>query len=429
MARTVRDTRLETRAARSRLAINHEPYWRSIVRGSHLGYRKGKRGGMWLARFRPDGGSYVKKSLGKADDVLDADGVAALSFAQAQSKAGGWFTEQARQAAGLGPDKPYTVEEAIRAYLEWYATERKALMPTTKAAETHILPSLGEIEVEKLTSQRIRQWRDELATAPARLRSGLGKPTQYRLAPSDESDDVADWQRRRKATANRVLTVLKAALNFAWQDGKVSSDEAWRRVKPFRDVDAARVRYLSTGECARLVNACDPDFRRLVQAALLTGSRYGELTAMECRDFNADSGTVSVRTSKSGKPRHVPLNDEGEALFARVTAGRVGDERIFLREDGSPWGMSHQGRRLESAAKAANITDVSFHILRHSYGSALAMQGVPMGVIAAALGHADTRMTEKHYAALAPSYVAETIRAHLPKLGIVETDNVSRLTR
>ena len=39
-----------------------------------------------------------------------------------------------------------------------------------------------------------------------------------------------------------------------------------------------------------------------------------------------------------------------------------------------------------------------------------------MGVIAEQLGHADTRMTEKHYAHLAPSYVAETIRAHFPRL-------------
>jgi hypothetical protein len=46
------------------------------------------------------------------------------------------------------------------------------------------------------------------------------------------------------------------------------------------------------------------------------------------------------------------------------------------------------------------------------------MRGVPMAVIASALGHADTRITEKHYAHLAPSYVADTIRAHLPRLGI-----------
>ena len=55
---------------------------------------------------------------------------------------------------------------------------------------------------------------------------------------------------------------------------------------------------------------------------------------------------------------------------------------------------------------------------RHTHASLLAMRRVPMGVIAAQLGHQDTRMTEKHYAHLAPSYVADTIRTHFPVLGI-----------
>jgi hypothetical protein len=44
--------------------------------------------------------------------------------------------------------------------------------------------------------------------------------------------------------------------------------------------------------------------------------------------------------------------------------------------------------------------------------------GVLMGVIAAQLGHADTRMTEKHYAHLAQSYIAQTIRANFPVLDL-----------
>jgi hypothetical protein len=52
------------------------------------------------------------------------------------------------------------------------------------------------------------------------------------------------------------------------------------------------------------------------------------------------------------------------------------------------------------------------------------MKGVGLGVIAAQLGHADTRMTERHYAHLAPSYVAETIRAHFPTLGLVSDTTV-----
>ena len=57
------------------------------------------------------------------------------------------------------------------------------------------------------------------------------------------------------------------------------------------------------------------------------------------------------------------------------------------------------------------------------------MQGVPLPVIAKQLGHADTRMTEKHYAHLAPNYVADTIRAHFPDMGIVQKDNVTALSR
>jgi integrase len=60
-------------------------------------------------------------------------------------------------------------------------------------------------------------------------------------------------------------------------------------------------------------------------------------------------------------------------------------------------------------------------ILRHACTSALAMRGVPMGVIAAQLGHSDTRMTEKHYADLSPNYVAETVRAALPQSGFWTT--------
>ena len=98
---------------------------------------------------------------------------------------------------------------------------------------------------------------------------------------------------------------------------------------------------------------------------------------------------------------------------------------VFLRADGEPWGASHQKRPLDEASARAGITPaVTFHILRHTHGSHLAMNGVPMGVIAKQLGHADTRMTEKHYAHLAPNYVAQTIRANFPRLGLGLTSTV-----
>jgi integrase len=147
-------------------------------------------------------------------------------------------------------------------------------------------------------------------------------------------------------------------------------------------------------------------------------------------DFNADAGVVTVRESKACNPRHVVLTDEGHYLFATLTAGKLADDPIFTRTDGDQWGKSHQLRPILEACKRAKIKPaISFHVLRHTHGSTLAMRGVPMGVIAEQLGHADTRMTEKHYAHLAPSYVADTIRAHFPTLGIAGEGTVRPLHR
>ncbi|MEM6781836.1 MAG: tyrosine-type recombinase/integrase [Pseudomonadota bacterium] len=64
-----------------------------------------------------------------------------------------------------------------------------------------------------------------------------------------------------------------------------------------------------------------------------------------------------------------------------------------------------------------------FHILRHTHASQLVQKGVPLPVIAAQLGHADTRICEKHYAHLTPNYIADTIRANFPQYDIEEEDS------
>jgi len=188
------------------------------------------------------------------------------------------------------------------------------------------------------------------------------------------------------------------------------------------------MRYLTEAECVRLVNASPADFRQMVRAALLTGCRYSELTALRCADLNPDAGTLLVRTSKSGKTRHVVLTEEAQRFFADATAGRAGEAVMFVRAKAQPWQASDKQRPLAQACKAAKIAPaVGFHILRHTHGSTLAMRGVPLPVIAKQLGHADTRMTEKHYAHLSPSYVADTIRANFPTLGIVEQGKVEAM--
>jgi integrase len=409
MARTIRDALLDTRTARSRLKARAKPYWRGLEPGLHIGYRRPATGaGKWLARHYIGDQKYEVETIAIADDFSDADGVAILDFRQAQNLARDRMV--ARAHAAVGKTKPLTVKDAVDSYVQFLETNRKSGREGRYAADAFILPDLGGIEVEKLTTDQIRAWHNDVANSPARIRTKPGRRQRFKTETHPENG------RRRKSTANRILTVLKAALNRAWRDGKVSSDSAWRRVEPFESVEAARVRYLSLPEAKRLLAACSPAFQRLVRGALETGARYGELIALRVEDFNSDSGTVAVRDSKSGKPRHVILTDAGATFLTSITKDRAGSEFLFTKENGKEWLRSHQADPLKGACLVAKIhPPINFHGLRHTWASHAVMNGVPMLIVAKNLGHSDTRMVEKHYGHLAPSFVADAIRSNAPR--------------
>lgn len=426
MARSARHSSLETRTARARLPTRRTPYFAKIAKGLRLGYYRGAIAGSWVASLYRGTQGYETKALGAADDTTDADSTTVFDFWQAQDAAKKWAEQQRLIAAGVIRKGPYTVADAIRDYLADIAAEKKpeAVQGAKYVFDAWVLPALGSTEVENLTTDQLIRWRNKIATAPKRIRT---KRTAAEPA-TRATPDNDDARRARKATTNRIVAMLKAALNRAFYADRVSSDSAWRKIKPFKKVDEAVVRYLSVVEIRRLVNACSQDFRSLVEAALYTGCRYAELTRLRFEDYNDDSGTLSVRLSK-GKIRHVVLTDEGKTAFRLWTAGLRSGDRIFLRSDKKVWGTSHQRRPLDEASTQAEIMPtVNFHILRHTHASYLAMAGVPMAVIARQLGHADTRMTEKHYAHLAPNYVAQTIRENFPVLGIANSAQVIRLS-
>jgi integrase len=373
-----------------------------------------------VARFRRPGeaGGYAKTTLGEADDTEDADGDRFLSFRQAQEKARAWFAEAGRGGRRAGP---YTVGDALDDYIS--AFRKKSLDKTKGRIESAIRPALGSIAVAKLTKKQIDEWLAGRASSPARLRTSK-KATEF----NERAADTPDALRRRQSTANRDLTVLKAALNHAFRerDG-IPTDDAWRKVKPFAGADTAKLRYLSDDEARRLVNACDAAFRPMVQAALLTGARYGELASIEVRDVDIGARTVWFRETKGGKPRVAYLEEEGARLFGDAIAGKPGSALVFPRADGKRWNASQQARPLANACKNGKIDPpAGFHDLRRTYGARMALRGVPMAVIAEALGHADERITKRHYAHLAPSHVADTVRAALTGMGVVApaTSNV-----
>ncbi len=346
MSKKVRDRTLDDATARAKLKPSGKPYWRGLGKGTHFGYRKGLTGGKWVVRRYLGNEKYAVETIAEADDCLKADGVNILDFHQAQDRA----REIAAKAnAPASPQGRLTAGDALSAYFERLEHEgSKSLANARGRAKLHIIPKLGNIAVVDLSPDTLSKW----------LR-GLAEKAQ-------DGPDSDDALRARRASANRIFTILRAALNQAFRDGKAASDVAWRTVKPFREVDAPRLRYFSKDEIRRLINAAQGEFRDLVKAALFTGCRYGELTRLRVGDFNPDSGTIYVGQSKSGKARHVVPTDEGRRFFETLIAGRSSDALMLAHTDGSAWGTSHQTRPMAEACKAASISGGSFHILRHT---------------------------------------------------------------
>jgi integrase len=410
MVGMIREAPIRSRTARAKVKRGRQPHLVSLVTGrAALGYvrKNGSAAGRWILR-RWIEGRYRVIPLGAADDVIDADGDRVLSFEQAEAKARAMLDRPAAVSGRL------TVRGAMERYIDYKRDHGQPVADLISRTDAHILPALGDRLVAELTSEQLRKWLTTLSAMPAMTRTKLGAKQAYRAEPQTDED-----VRRRRASANRVLTYLKAALNHAYDEKQVATNEAWgRRLKPFRNVEVARVRYLTLAEATRLINTADPKFRPLVEAALQTGCRYGELTRLEVVDFNADAGTVAIRKSKTGKARHVVLTDEGMTFFRSITVGRAGADLMFYRADGRAWDSSNQGRPMrEACARAGIVPSIGFHQLRHTWASHAVMNGVPVMVVARNLGHTDTRMVEKHYGHLAPSFIADAIRAGAPRFG------------
>src|SRR5262245_3339420 len=426
MARKVRDAQLDSRTARSKLKARGKPYYRAIDPGLHLGYRRLPSGvGKWVVRLYQGEQNYAVETIATADDLSDANGVDVLTFAQAQDKARQIRDTRSKAAAGVGP---YTVSKALADYFAFLRSEGcpdHLVYDTERRAAALIETELGGIELTELTTDQLRKWRDHLVRRGARTRSGKGQPQKYR--PIDD----ADAMRKRRASVNRTWANVRAALNHAFTEGHAPTDREWKRLKPFRGVDGKRTEYLTIADAKRLINACDPDFRRLVEAALLTGGRYSSLTHLKVRDFHAASGTLTLRTRKgNGAERAFPVTltpDEGVPFFRRGCAGRGADDLVFTRADGSAWGTNFQADPMREACERAKVKPLGFNQLRHTWAAHAVMRGTPLLVVAKNLGHTSTRMVEAHYAHLAPGYVSDAINAGAPRFGLTPDTNVAEL--
>ncbi len=432
-------SRLATRNARKAIEPSHKIHWEKLARGRALGYRKLSKSaaGIWQARLHVGstiGSPYIRKSIGTADDRpgVPSDGVDVLTFSQAMARAAEYnFYDDSEPSGEL-----LTVADCCRYYLEQTCSLDPAVATRTPAAarqahydiNAHILDPLGRIPVDKLTRSLLRKWHRDLVKKPARVHSSKHGEQRERVAVTE------DDQRARRATSNRLLTRLKAVLNFAADDELLScSNAAWgRKLKPFAAAlieDTELKRSLTKDEVERLMNVTEGDFQALVAVALHSGCRYGELSRLEVRDFDPNSRTLFIRKTKSGRSRYIPLDEKAYSWLQSLTAGRLADDHILLNGP-IPWGKSAQQYRMKRACKDAKIEPrVSFHELRHSFATHYIQNGGSIFNLKDVLGHSTTRMIERNYAHPDAEYRQEQAEKFSPKYGIEPPGTVVPMTR
>jgi integrase len=392
MARSVRKAGLETRTARLKMPVARKPLFLRIGPGLSLGYRRNQVAGTWVLRIADGKGGAITRSIGTADDFIDADGASVLNYWQAQEKA----QSVARSSSAQGVPKPLTVERAAEVYLEKLeAKNSRTARDTRGRLNLHFLNKFSHELVTSLTKSKLEGWLNSMALK------------------SQDREAV----RRSKDTANRVLSMVKALLNHALRDpaNGITDDHAWRLVKPYHGVATPRATHFSEGQARALIDATpDREFAALLTAGFLTGARYGELIACSVRDFDGTARTLSV-DGKTG-PRTIILQPEAVAFFKSVCSDRAGDEPLLRRGDGARWNRSHQQRRMALALERAGLDgEGTFYALRHSYISRAIEGEVPLNIIADNCG-TSVRIIETTYAKVLAAKRRDFIERGAPQL-------------
>jgi integrase len=277
-----------------------------------------------------------------------------------------------------------TLSDAIKRYAEAVLVNRDD--QSTKRHYAFWTERLGHVRLRNVTPDMILAARDDLL----KTKSRLGKP----LAP---------------ATCKLYLESLSAVFKYCRKELR------WTKYNPCADVTRpklpkGRVRFLSDAERAALLDACkastDPRLYSFVLLAISTGARAGELTGLTWGDVDLERGTASLRKTKNGEMRAMPI--KGAALAA-IKAMHSEDTDPATHVFAGPPGPIFDYQDLFTRARdAAGIKDFRFHDCRHCTGSYLAMNGASASEIAAVLGH-KTLVMVKRYSHLSDGHVGSVI--------------------
>ena len=198
----------------------------------------------------------------------------------------------------------------------------------------------------------------------------------------------------KKCSVNRELSCLRKIFNVAIDWG-YANDNPVRKVKFFPENCNLRERVLTEEEEKQLFEAATPHLKPILAVALYTGMRRGEVLKLRWQHVDFEEREIIVVESKSGKARTLPINS---FLFHLLYGLRLQDgksEFVFVNhETGKPF--VDIKRAFNGACKRAEIKDLRFHDIRHSFASRLARNGVDLNTVKELMGHASITTTQRY---------------------------------
>jgi integrase len=223
------------------------------------------------------------------------------------------------------------------------------------------------------------------------------------------------------ATRNRLLCMLSGLFRKAVELNHARENPC-RGIRRLKEKVLDRP-FLYSDDQDRLVAAVEAPMRWAVAFALDTGLRAGELLRLERRDIDFSRRAVTVRVSKSGKPRTVGFGARGlealqKALEGRMSAQQVPD-LLFLsvaavNRRGEPCFTGKAQKAWERGRKRAGHPEMRFHDLRHVFASTAMRAGYSVAELQYALGHSGPTMVRRD-ARHAPANSPELARARLDR--------------
>lgn len=293
--------------------------------------------------------------------------------------------------------------------------------PAERKAEKKAVPLYAELATQHLTQAKTYQ-RSYDTTEMYMRRHILPRWAKARLTDI-RSQDVSAWLAEKAAeglapaTVEKIRVIFSRSFELARQ-WKIAGAE----INPIRDVPRrrfsnARERFLSAKEVERLFRALDasesPQLKSIVMLLLLCGARKTELLTAEWRHVDLERRAWFIPTTKTGKPRYVPLSQAAMDVIEALP-----------RWDGCPWLLPNPGtlkpytdikHPWENARAAAGLGDLRIHDLRHSAASFMINAGVDLFAVGKILGHADHQSTMR-YSHLANDTLMKAVEAGAAKM-------------